>query len=122
MARPWQQLLTSTVDTTASAVAQARSAYYSYAHIICAVPGVRLYISDFKRSLTDKLAKDFFSEPSQVCAHCLEYIANNPSLRLASCTNFQPFKSVLHTTPCSCCNHPNLREDCFGHKQSTPES
>ncbi len=29
------------------------------------MPGVRLYISDFKRSLPDKLAKDFFSEPSQ---------------------------------------------------------
>lgn len=30
------------------------------------VPGVTLYISDFKRSIADKLAKDFFSEPSQV--------------------------------------------------------
>ena len=37
-----------------------------------------MYISDFKRSLTDKLAKDFFSEPSQVCVHCLKYIANHP--------------------------------------------
>jgi hypothetical protein len=31
-----------------------------------AVPGVTLFISDFKRSIVDKLAKDFFSEPSQV--------------------------------------------------------
>ena len=28
--------------------------------------GVTIYISDFKRSLTDRLAKDFFDEPSQV--------------------------------------------------------
>ncbi|KAK9842566.1 hypothetical protein WJX81_006375 [Elliptochloris bilobata] len=34
------------------------------------VLGVRLYISDFKRSLTDKLAKDFFSEPSQASVTC----------------------------------------------------
>ena len=31
-----------------------------------AVPGVTVYISDFKRSIADKLKKDFFSEPSQV--------------------------------------------------------
>ena len=30
------------------------------------VEGVTVYISDFKRSLTDKLKKNFFSEPSQV--------------------------------------------------------
>jgi len=30
-----------------------------------AVQGVTVYISDFRRSLTDKLARDFFSEPSQ---------------------------------------------------------
>ena len=30
------------------------------------VQGVTIYISDFKRSLSDKLAKNFFSEPSQV--------------------------------------------------------
>ena len=28
--------------------------------------GVTVYISDFKRSLIDKLSKNFFSEPSQV--------------------------------------------------------
>lgn len=32
-----------------------------------AVQGVTLYISDFHRSLPDKLNKDFFNEPSQVC-------------------------------------------------------
>ena len=32
----------------------------------CAVEGVTVYISDFKRSLADKLSKNFFSEPSQV--------------------------------------------------------
>lgn len=31
-----------------------------------AVKGVTIYISDFKRSISDKLNKDFFSEPSQV--------------------------------------------------------
>lgn len=35
------------------------------------VTGVTLYISDFKRSLTDKLAKDFFSEPSQASVTCV---------------------------------------------------
>ena len=30
------------------------------------VRGVTVYVSDFKRSLTDKLSKNFFSEPSQV--------------------------------------------------------
>ncbi|GBF99110.1 hypothetical protein Rsub_11919 [Raphidocelis subcapitata] len=34
------------------------------------VPGVVLYISDFKRSLADKLSKDFFSEPSQASLTC----------------------------------------------------
>ena len=28
--------------------------------------GVVIYVSDFKRSLPDKLAKNFFAEPSQV--------------------------------------------------------
>lgn len=32
----------------------------------CAVKGVTIYISDFHRSLPDKLNKDFFNEPSQV--------------------------------------------------------
>ncbi len=32
----------------------------------CAHAGVTVYVSDFKRSIVDKLAKDFFSEPSQV--------------------------------------------------------
>ena len=31
-----------------------------------AVEGITIYISDFKRSLADKLSKDFFTEPSQV--------------------------------------------------------
>lgn len=30
------------------------------------VEGVTIYITDFKRSLADKLGKDFFNEPSQV--------------------------------------------------------
>lgn len=33
---------------------------------LTAVEGVTVYISDFKRSLVDKLSKNFFSEPSQV--------------------------------------------------------
>lgn len=38
--------------------------------VLClgAVEGVTVYISDFKRSLVDKLSKNFFSEPSQVDA------------------------------------------------------
>ena len=31
-----------------------------------AVKGVFIYVSDFKRSLPDKLSKNFFAEPSQV--------------------------------------------------------
>ncbi|CAL8462350.1 g1883 [Coccomyxa elongata] len=34
------------------------------------VEGVTVYISDFKRSLVDKLSKDFFSEPSQASVTC----------------------------------------------------
>lgn len=34
------------------------------------VDGVVIFISDFKRSLADKLAKDFFSEPSQASVTC----------------------------------------------------
>lgn len=33
--------------------------------------GVTIYISDFKRSIADKLAKDFFSEPSQASVTCV---------------------------------------------------
>ena len=86
------------------------------------MPGVRLYISDFKRSLTDKLAKDFFSEPSQVSAHCINYIGNTPYFEFVSSNSFQPFTSVLHTSPCSCCKHPSLLEDYVGHNKPTPES
>lgn len=34
------------------------------------VQGVTIYISDFKRSLADKLSKDFFNEPSQASVTC----------------------------------------------------
>ncbi|CAL5227654.1 g10660 [Coccomyxa viridis] len=34
------------------------------------VEGVTVYISDFKRSLADKLSKNFFSEPSQASVTC----------------------------------------------------
>mmetsp|Transcript_19358 Transcript_19358/g.57424 ORF Transcript_19358/g.57424 Transcript_19358/m.57424 type:complete len:227 (-) Transcript_19358:571-1251(-) len=34
------------------------------------VAGVTIYLSDFKRSLADKLKKDFFSEPSQASLTC----------------------------------------------------
>eukprot|EP00775_Hariotina_reticulata_P010160 gene10160-10319_t len=34
------------------------------------VPGVTIYFSDFKRSLVDKLQKDFFAEPSQASLTC----------------------------------------------------
>mmetsp|Transcript_996 Transcript_996/g.3027 ORF Transcript_996/g.3027 Transcript_996/m.3027 type:complete len:261 (-) Transcript_996:207-989(-) len=37
-----------------------------------AVQGVTVYISDFRRSLTDKLARDFFSEPSQASIFCAQ--------------------------------------------------
>lgn len=38
------------------------------------VTGVVIYVSDFKRSITDKLAKDFFSEPSQASISCGKYL------------------------------------------------
>ncbi|KAK9817982.1 hypothetical protein WJX72_005319 [[Myrmecia] bisecta] len=34
------------------------------------VQGVTIYVSDFKRSLADKLSKDFFAEPSQASVTC----------------------------------------------------
>lgn len=45
------------------------------------VQGVTLYISDFKRSIVDKLQKDFFSEPSQASLTCVatgEVVVKNP--------------------------------------------
>ena len=36
-----------------------------------------MYISDFKRSLTDKLSKNFFSEPSQVPMTQLHYTSTH---------------------------------------------
>eukprot|EP00884_Botryococcus_braunii_P021356 jgi/Botrbrau1/7904/Bobra.9_2s0077.1 len=36
------------------------------------VQGVTIYISDFRRSITDKLAKSFFSEPSQASVTCAQ--------------------------------------------------
>lgn len=44
-------------------------------HLPHAVTNVTIYISDFKRSLADKLSKDFFSEPSQASVTC---VANGP--------------------------------------------
>lgn len=35
-----------------------------------AVSGVTVYVADFRRSLADKLATDFFSEPSQASVTC----------------------------------------------------
>ena len=34
------------------------------------VDGVTVYITDFKRSLADKLSRNFFSEPSQASVTC----------------------------------------------------
>lgn len=34
------------------------------------VQGVTIYISDFQRSITDRLSKDFFDEPSQASVTC----------------------------------------------------
>jgi len=34
------------------------------------LPGATVYLSDFKRSLSDKLSKDFFNEPSQASLSC----------------------------------------------------
>jgi hypothetical protein len=38
------------------------------------VKGVQLYITDFERPVTDRLKKDFFSDPTQVCQHLSIYI------------------------------------------------
>ena len=46
--------------------ATARATAYINLLMAHAVKGVTIYISDFKRSISDKLNKDFFSEPSQV--------------------------------------------------------
>jgi len=34
------------------------------------VKGVTLYVSDFKRPITERIAKDFFSDPSQASITC----------------------------------------------------
>jgi catabolite regulation protein CreA len=36
------------------------------------VKGVTLYVSDFRRPLTERLAKDFFSDPSQASVACIK--------------------------------------------------
>lgn len=35
------------------------------------VDGVQIYISDFRRPLAERLAKDFFSDPSQAAVACV---------------------------------------------------
>lgn len=35
------------------------------------VKGVTLYVSDFRRPLTERIAKDFFSDPSQTSVACV---------------------------------------------------
>lgn len=60
MRRGWEQLDSRVMINTDRAYANSTS--------LCtnAVQGVTIYISDFTRSITDRLAKDFFDEPSQV--------------------------------------------------------
>ena len=36
-----------------------------------AVAGVTVYITDYERSFTEKIAKDFFSDPSQASLTCV---------------------------------------------------
>ena len=35
------------------------------------VKGIELYVSDFQRPITDRLSKDFFSDPSQAAVTCV---------------------------------------------------
>ena len=35
------------------------------------VEGVQLYVSDFQRPITDRISKDFFSDPSQAAVTCV---------------------------------------------------
>jgi len=46
------------------------------------VQGVSLYVSDFQRPLTERLAKDFFSDPTQAAVTCVRTgpIALDPSI------------------------------------------
>ena len=37
------------------------------------VQGVELYVSDFQRPITDRLQKDFFSDPTQAAVTCVKY-------------------------------------------------
>lgn len=36
------------------------------------VSGITIFVSDFQRSLTDRLSKDFFNEPSQASISCAQ--------------------------------------------------
>lgn len=48
------------------------------------IDGVTLYISEFQRSLSAKLQKDFFSEPSQASLTCAQTAKIAPKVDLAS--------------------------------------
>lgn len=44
----------------------------SHRRCVCAqVKGVTLYVSDFRRPLTERITKDFFSDPSQTSVACV---------------------------------------------------
>ena len=58
-----------------------------------------MYISDFKRSLADKLTKNFFSEPSQVMARPPLYII--PGQAQGPLRGDPPLMYCIHTSaPC----------------------
>ena len=65
----------------------------------CAVEGVTVYISDFKRSLADKLSKNFFSEPSQVIPELRCMAKEGPILAIPQVQYRIPLRHAL--TACS---------------------
>ena len=57
------------------------------------VKNVALYISEMQRSFTDKLSKNFFNEPSQVCSRPCHVTLRR---RLRDCTATHPLAGDFH--------------------------
>jgi catabolite regulation protein CreA len=65
-------------------------------------PGVTLYISNFQRPLTERLSKDFFSDPSDASVTCAKtgavVIADNIAVGKGGEEVFEESKSLLFKT------------------------
>jgi catabolite regulation protein CreA len=75
----------------------------AFSHSSPFFPGVTLYISNFQRPLTERLSKDFFSDPSDASVSCAKTsavveIADNIAVGKGGEEVFEESKSLLFKT------------------------